>query len=221
MEFTISTERGESYSNCHSSFPRGHPLHSSGTYGYDSIDYQHVDTTASMFVARFHLENFPDHAVAPGFNVHFPSMMSFQQSCLPHHPQLQTPMYNYSPNYDGMKEPFLMPAFCPSNLKATSTAENMYEFQTSVPLSLGIDYSPYNTTTLPHSDKVEDGNDITDHNDLHNKKRRVNYRKPENAAKLNAAVNALIMQRQGHGDIRAVSKLFDIPYNTLRDNYLR
>ena len=57
-----------------------------------------------------------------------------------------------------------------------------------------------------------------------NKKRRTNYRRPENAAKLNAAVNALIMQKQdrnGHGDIRTVSKLFNIPYNTLRDNYLR
>lgn len=58
----------------------------------------------------------------------------------------------------------------------------------------------------------------------YSKKRRTNYRRPENAAKLNAAVNALIMQKQdgnGHGDIRAVSKLFNIPYNTLRDNYLR
>lgn len=56
------------------------------------------------------------------------------------------------------------------------------------------------------------------------KKRRINYRKPENAAKLNAAVNALIMQKQdpnGPQDIRTVSKLFNIPYNTLRDNYIR
>jgi hypothetical protein len=56
------------------------------------------------------------------------------------------------------------------------------------------------------------------------KKRRTNYRRPENAAKLNAAVNALIMQKQDPNapkDIRSVSKIFNIPYNTLRDNYLR
>lgn len=66
--------------------------------------------------------------------------------------------------------------------------------------------------------------DDTISNRINERKRRTNYRKPENAAKLNAAVNALIMQKQdpnGPQDIRTVSKLFNIPYNTLRDNYIR
>eukprot|EP00981_Chlorochromonas_danica_P001191 scaffold262_cov164-Ochromonas_danica.AAC.15 len=56
------------------------------------------------------------------------------------------------------------------------------------------------------------------------KKRRTNYRRPENATKLNAAVNALVMNQNapfGPKDIRSISKLYGIPYNTLRDNYLR
>lgn len=74
----------------------------------------------------------------------------------------------------------------------------------------------YKTEMTPSHDINED--------DEKGKKRRTNYRRPENAAKLNAAVNALIMQKQDPNapkDIRSVSKIFNIPYNTLRDNYLR
>lgn len=69
------------------------------------------------------------------------------------------------------------------------------------------------------------GEHAADHpTDKSEKKRRTNYKKPENAAKLNAAVNALLLSKQdpsGQKDIRSVSKLYDIPYNTLRDNYLK
>ncbi|RYH17111.1 hypothetical protein EON65_29065 [archaeon] len=54
--------------------------------------------------------------------------------------------------------------------------------------------------------------------------RRVNYRLPENAVKLNAAINALSQNKSDPNapqDIRHVSKMFKIPYNTLRDNYLK
>lgn len=56
------------------------------------------------------------------------------------------------------------------------------------------------------------------------KKRRTNYKNPENAAKLQSAVKELISRKistQGAQDIRSIAKMYDIPYNTLRDNYLR
>jgi hypothetical protein len=83
--------------------------------------------------------------------------------------------------------------------------------------------SPLNSDgkrSFVHSNNNDDYGD----DDKPGKKRRTNYRRPENAAKLNAAVNALIMQKQDPNapkDIRSVSKIFNIPYNTLRDNYLR
>jgi len=73
-------------------------------------------------------------------------------------------------------------------------------------------------------DSQQDDGEFDDDDKPGGKKRRTNYRRPENAAKLNAAVNALIMQKQDPNapkDIRSVSKIFNIPYNTLRDNYLR
>ena len=60
--------------------------------------------------------------------------------------------------------------------------------------------------------------------DSANKKRRTNYKNPENSAKLNAAINMLINQVEdssGHKDLKSISKMFNIPYNTLRDNYLK
>ena len=60
--------------------------------------------------------------------------------------------------------------------------------------------------------------------DSANKKRRTNYKNPENSAKLNAAINMLINQmddQSGHKDLKSISKMFNIPYNTLRDNYLK
>lgn len=56
------------------------------------------------------------------------------------------------------------------------------------------------------------------------KRPRTNYKDPENSAKLNAALSMLINQ-DGEGqiikDIKSVAKLFGVPYNTLRDNFLR
>ena len=57
------------------------------------------------------------------------------------------------------------------------------------------------------------------------KKCRTNYRVPENAAKLNAAIDALIEQmhdsKEYPKDMKAAAKVFQIPYNTLRDNFIR
>jgi hypothetical protein len=80
-----------------------------------------------------------------------------------------------------------------------------------------------NNNTLDTNNKTSNNNKKSS-NDKPFKKSRTNYKKPENAAKLNAAVNALVLNRHdpfAQQDIRTVSKLYDIPYNTLRDNYLK
>jgi hypothetical protein len=89
-----------------------------------------------------------------------------------------------------------------------------------------INSSGTTPSAITHSSSTDAGLGGEDDDDdiKGSKKRRTNYRRPENAAKLNAAVNALIMQKQDPNapkDIRSVSKIFNIPYNTLRDNYLR
>lgn len=54
------------------------------------------------------------------------------------------------------------------------------------------------------------------------KRKRTNYRDPENASKLAAALNILInTQGESQHDLKSVAKMFDLPYNTLRDNYLK
>lgn len=56
------------------------------------------------------------------------------------------------------------------------------------------------------------------------KRPRTNYKDPENSAKLNAALSMLINQEgdaQVMKDIKSVAKIFAVPYNTLRDNFLR
>ncbi len=59
--------------------------------------------------------------------------------------------------------------------------------------------------------------------DSSKKRRRTNYKDPENSNKLNAALNSLINQQDGEGqkDLKTVSKLYNLPYNTLRDNFLK
>lgn len=83
---------------------------------------------------------------------------------------------------------------------------------------------PLNTTfNSNHPNSNNENNNNTSMKKVE-KKRRTNYRRPENATKLNAAVNALVMNQNapfGPKDIRSISKLYGIPYNTLRDNYLR
>jgi hypothetical protein len=55
------------------------------------------------------------------------------------------------------------------------------------------------------------------------KRKRTNYRDPENAAKLTTALGMLIQNQQDGRplEIKSVAKLFAVPYNTLRDNFLK
>lgn len=59
----------------------------------------------------------------------------------------------------------------------------------------------------------------------HKKRRRTNYKDAENSARLAAGLNMLISpygdDGSGQKDLKTVSKLFGVPYNTLRDNYLK
>ena len=55
------------------------------------------------------------------------------------------------------------------------------------------------------------------------RRRRTNYRDPENASKLTAAVAYLIERRKSnkYQDLKSVATHYGLPYNTLRDNYLK
>ena len=45
---------------------------------------------------------------------------------------------------------------------------------------------------------------------------------PNNAVRLENALKVMIDQNvEGAKDLKSVSKVFDVPYNTLRDNYLK
>lgn len=67
-------------------------------------------------------------------------------------------------------------------------------------------------------------NMIDDGGDHHPKRRRrTNYRDPENAAKLTTALGILIKQKEENKpqDLKSIASHFGLPYNTLRDNYLK
>eukprot|EP00595_Chromulina_sp_UTEXLB2642_P001150 CAMPEP_0196762850 /NCGR_PEP_ID=MMETSP1095-20130614/2913_1 /TAXON_ID=96789 ORGANISM="Chromulina nebulosa, Strain UTEXLB2642" /NCGR_SAMPLE_ID=MMETSP1095 /ASSEMBLY_ACC=CAM_ASM_000446 /LENGTH=170 /DNA_ID=CAMNT_0042114803 /DNA_START=257 /DNA_END=769 /DNA_ORIENTATION=- len=56
------------------------------------------------------------------------------------------------------------------------------------------------------------------------KRKRTNYKDPENASKLASALSVMINQHDSTEtpmDMKTVARMFDVPYNTLRDNYLK
>jgi len=64
---------------------------------------------------------------------------------------------------------------------------------------------------------------MEDEDDRRKKRKRTNYKDPERLAILTEAVNVLVGRLNSDLplDMRSVSKQFNIPYNTLRDNYLK
>ena len=67
---------------------------------------------------------------------------------------------------------------------------------------------------------------VSDSQEYSNKKPRTNYRDPNRLANIKAAIDCLLQQGSPDGDIKVrnlkeVSREFNIPYNTLRDNFLR
>lgn len=78
---------------------------------------------------------------------------------------------------------------------------------------------------VSHEPSYIDNSPLSDEtNEPLKKKRRTNYKKPENAIKLREAVDKLIslkLNTHGTQDIQSIASMYNIPYNTLRDNYLR
>lgn len=72
---------------------------------------------------------------------------------------------------------------------------------------------------------TEEGADLDDDDDENRRKKRkrTNYKDPERLAVLTEAVDVLVGRLNSDQplDMRSVSKRFNIPYNTLRDNYLK
>mmetsp|Transcript_20981 Transcript_20981/g.28864 ORF Transcript_20981/g.28864 Transcript_20981/m.28864 type:complete len:365 (-) Transcript_20981:653-1747(-) len=73
------------------------------------------------------------------------------------------------------------------------------------------------------SDNFEDNQD----DEKASKKPRTNYRDPRRLANIKAAIDLLLQQEETEGEsrksknLKEVSRQFNIPYNTLRDNFLR
>ena len=66
--------------------------------------------------------------------------------------------------------------------------------------------------------------DDNDRDESGKKRKRTNYKDAENSARLATGLNMLIASHDdsaGQKDLKTVSKLFGLPYNTLRDNYLK
>jgi hypothetical protein len=60
------------------------------------------------------------------------------------------------------------------------------------------------------------------------KKTRIDYKDSENSAKLQSAIDCILEQKKIESTVgskrknmREVSQIYNIPYNTLRDNYIR
>ena len=70
---------------------------------------------------------------------------------------------------------------------------------------------------------TEEISDLDDEENQRKKRKRTNYKDPERLAILTEAVNVLVGRLNSDQplDMRSVSKRFNIPYNTLRDNYLK
>ena len=73
----------------------------------------------------------------------------------------------------------------------------------------------------PSQNIVWQGADSAD--EQSNKRRRINYRDPANAARLATALGILIRQKNENKvqDVKLIAAHFGLPYNTLRDNYLK
>lgn len=72
-------------------------------------------------------------------------------------------------------------------------------------------------------------NDNDDNDESSSKKQRTNYRDPTRLANIKSAIEFLLQQENAQGEtsnrknknLKEVSRQFKIPYNTLRDNFLR
>ena len=74
-----------------------------------------------------------------------------------------------------------------------------------------------------------DNDNDNDNDESSNKKQRTNYRDPIRLANIKSAIDFLLQQENAQGEtstrrnknLKEVSRQFKIPYNTLRDNFLR
>lgn len=86
-----------------------------------------------------------------------------------------------------------------------------------------------NDTEDDNSNQSPSNDNDNDNEDSANKKQRTNYRDPARLANIKAAIDFLLQQENAEDEmttrrnknLKEVSRQFKIPYNTLRDNFLR
>ena len=86
-----------------------------------------------------------------------------------------------------------------------------------------------NSNQLNANDTDNDNDNENDNDESSNKKQRTNYRDPIRLANIKSAIDFLLQQENAQGEtstrrnknLKEVSRQFKIPYNTLRDNFLR
>lgn len=115
------------------------------------------------------------------------------------------------------------------SLKGIPTAENLTAFPSFIENN-GVGHCTSDTSSSGHSNQNGSSSGISKRRrkavDPSKKKIRIDYKNPFHAERLNIAITAVITSLEGepeafHKNIMLIAKSHNIPYNTLRDNFLR
>lgn len=104
-----------------------------------------------------------------------------------------------------------------------SSSKSQSEYLHSIISRVELNKHNHQVVAEPMVYSTEEGSDLDDEENQRKKRKRTNYKDPERLAILTEAVNVLVdrLNSDQPRDMRSVSKRFNIPYNTLRDNYLK
>jgi hypothetical protein len=104
-----------------------------------------------------------------------------------------------------------------------SSSKSQSEYLHSIISRVELNKHNHQVVAEPMVYSTEEGSDLDDEENQRKKRKRTNYKDPERLAILTEAVNVLVDRLNSDQplDMRSVSKRFNIPYNTLRDNYLK
>ena len=115
------------------------------------------------------------------------------------------------------------------SLKGIPTAENLSTFPSFI-VDNGIEHCTSDSSSGGDSNPKDSSSNTSKRRrkpvDPLKKKIRIDYKNPVHAERLNIAITAVIASLEGepeafHKNIMLIAKSHNIPYNTLRDNFLR
>lgn len=208
-------------------------LQSSGISTYDE-SYINVNEDKSNSIKN---ENygFESSTICPSVPVSQPPLQLVQD--IPALSYQQINMQNIIPSYNNTPHSMKVPTiqqqyqqyqhFAVSNSYAENHSANLFPQNLHHMHSGQMNQAPQlahtNVIIDPNSNMVDNFSKSED--SAKKKRKRTNYKDPENQAILQSALNMMISQFDDPNlprkDLKSVSKIFNLPYNTLRDNYLR